>query len=104
MVHIGKLVGGVLLCAGAALATGCGNDNPVNAVENRITCKDVCQRYSDCFDHSYDVDGCTDRCTNDSLDSSEKDAKLDACNSCIKDHSCAPAVFSCGSDCGSFVP
>ena len=46
-----------------ALAAGCGDD-PEEAV-NRITCKDVCQHYADCFDSGYDVAACTDRCTLD---------------------------------------
>lgn len=104
MISLSKLSVGLLLCGATALATGCGSDNPVNEIQNRVTCKDVCQRYADCFDGSYDVGACTNRCTDDSTASDEKDGKLKACDSCMDDKACVSAVFNCGTDCGTFVP
>ena len=104
MISLSKLSVGLLLCGATALASGCGSDDPVNEIQNRVTCDDVCQRYADCFDGSYDVDGCTDRCTNDSTASDEKDGKLKACDACMDDKSCTSAVFNCATDCGTFVP
>jgi hypothetical protein len=82
---------------------GCSGD-AVDAVKNTITCKDVCQRYSDCFDADYDVDGCVDRCENKATPDEEKEAQLEKCDACIDDKSCASAVFGCTTDCASFVP
>lgn len=90
--------------AGALLFSACGSDNPVNQVENKITCHDVCQRYSDCYDSNYDVSGCTDRCTNDSTAEQQKDDELKTCDDCIGDKSCISATFNCGNECSSFVP
>ncbi|HTQ06682.1 MAG TPA: hypothetical protein VMI54_22655 [Polyangiaceae bacterium] len=90
--------------AGAGLVAGCGSKNPVNQIENQITCHDVCQRYSDCYDQGYDVSGCTDRCTNDSTAEQQKDDELKTCDDCIGDKSCVSATFNCGSECSPFVP
>jgi hypothetical protein len=85
-------------------AAGCSGDDPVDAVQNRVTCKDVCQRYAECFDGSYNVDACTERCTDDATADDEKDAKLDACDACMDDKSCLSSVFNCADDCTPFVP
>lgn len=96
------------LFTAAALATllvpACGNDNPVNRVENRITCNDVCKRYADCYDSGYDVNGCTDRCTNDATEEKKKNDELTTCDDCIGDKSCTSATFNCATECSPFVP
>jgi len=104
MISLSKLSISLFLGAATAVASGCGSDSPVNAIENRITCKDVCQRYADCFDGSYDVDACTDRSSKDSTASDEKDGKLKACDACMDEKACLSTVFNCGTDCGTFVP
>ena len=86
------------------VTVGCNGDDPVDAVQDQVTCHDVCQRYADCFDSGYNVDSCTNRCTDDATADDEKDAKLDACNACMDDKSCVSAVFNCTTDCSSFVP
>ena len=40
----------------ASLTVGC--DHITNAVD----CHGICHRYADCFDKSYDTDGCENRC------------------------------------------
>jgi hypothetical protein len=94
----------VCAIAGLWLFSACGSDNPINQIENKITCHDVCQRYSDCYDKNYDVSGCTDRCTNDSTAEQEKDDKLKTCDDCIGDKSCVSATFNCATECSPFVP
>src|SRR5690349_21674688 len=84
-----------LFCVATSLATGCGDDDPIEAITNEVTCSDVCNRYKDCFDDGYDVDECVDRCTNDATAEEEKEDKLEACNDCIDDKSCTGAVFNC---------
>lgn len=99
-----RMLGIALVTLGGVAAAGCGDDDPIDAIKNEITCNDVCQRYSDCFDDDYDVSGCTDRCENKATPDEEKEAQLEKCDACIDDKSCASAVFSCTTDCASFVP
>ena len=74
-------------------------------ITNKFDCHDICQRYADCFDSSYDVDACKDRCESDASNSDTKQSKLDACHDCIGDHdSCVKDIASCGDDCSAFVP
>jgi hypothetical protein len=80
------------------LGVGC------SSVENKFSCHDVCQRYSTCFDSSYDVSGCTSKCEADADNSSDKQNKLDDCHDCIGDKSCVSDIASCSSSCGTFVP
>jgi hypothetical protein len=91
----------LIFVALAAVSACSGDDDSAGAP---ITCASVCQRYAKCFDSNYDVGGCTTRCTEDATAKQEKQDQLDACNSCIADKSCPASVFSCGSDCGHFVP
>lgn len=98
------ITGLALLAFGGLLTVGCGDDDPIDAIKNEVTCHDVCQRYSDCFDKDYDVDDCTDRCENKATPDEEKEAQLEKCNACLDKASCASSVFSCGTDCLDFVP
>jgi hypothetical protein len=86
------------------LGTGCGDDGPIEAVTNEVTCSDVCSRYAECFDDDYDVEGCTQRCTDDTTAEEEKEEKLELCDECIDDESCTGAVFNCTTECAQFVP
>jgi hypothetical protein len=91
-----------LIFVALAAVSACSGDDDSSGAP--ITCASVCQRYAKCFDSNYDVGGCTTRCTEDATAKQEKQDQLDACNSCIDDKSCASSVFSCGTDCGHFVP
>lgn len=74
-------------------------------VTNKFDCQDVCQRYSDCFDHDYDVEACRHRCESDASNSDAKQSKLDACHDCIGDQSsCVADIAKCTDSCGAFVP
>jgi hypothetical protein len=81
-------------------AVGCSTDE----IENRITCADVCNRYQECIDDDYDVSACVDRCEDDATANEEKERRLEACEACIDDESCASAVFECTTECAQFVP
>lgn len=73
-------------------------------ITNKWDCRDVCQRYADCFDSSYDVDACKDRCESDASNSDDKQNKLDDCHDCIGDHdSCVDDISHCSSSCGTFI-
>jgi hypothetical protein len=91
-----------LIFVSAVAVSACSGDD--DSATAPITCASVCQRYAKCFDSNYDVGGCTTRCTEDATAKQEKQDKLDACNSCIENKSCAPAAFGCATDCAPFVP
>jgi len=94
---------GLVLSGGALLlTTACSDD--AEEVVNRVTCSDVCERYADCFDTSYDVESCVDRCTNDATADEEKEERLEVCQACIDERSCSSAVFNCTTECAPFVP
>lgn len=95
-------VGPLLVLVATFTVAGCGDDP--EEIVNRVTCKDVCQRYADCFDSDYDVGACTDRCTQDTTASEEKEERLELCHECIDDESCTGAVFGCTAECTPFVP
>jgi hypothetical protein len=80
-----------------------GCEDAADTVKNTITCADVCGRYKDCFDSSYDVQGCTDRCENEATADEQKEVKLEACDDCIENRSCASAVFSCTTECAGVI-
>ena len=83
-------------------AIACGDE--ADEITNTITCADVCQRYSDCFDEDYDVDACTDSCENSTTPNEEKEAELEECDACIEGESCTGALVGCTAECAQFVP
>lgn len=93
---------GLGLALGFAASVGC--TEAVDEVTNHIDCSSVCQRYADCFNAEYDVDGCADRCENSADESEDREARLESCDSCIDDRSCTSATFSCADDCAGIVP
>ncbi|HXJ21596.1 MAG TPA: hypothetical protein VMT03_15330 [Polyangia bacterium] len=94
------LILALLSLAGGFAAGTMGCDTAQEAFD----CHEVCGRYRDCYDSSYDVGACEDRCrTNAANDPSVKD-DADACESCIGDKSCVSATFNCAGSCGAIVP
>lgn len=90
------LVSAVLAFAGCSEA--------VDEATNTVNCASVCNRYADCFDQDFDVEGCTDRCEDEADASENREERLEACDSCIDDKSCAAATFNCASQCAGIVP
>lgn len=83
----------------ALVATACNGP-----VENAIDCHRVCERYSACYDASYDVAACDDRCRVAANADASFQMNIDACDACIGDMSCLSATFNCASVCGGIVP
>lgn len=81
------------------LSSGC-----INELDRLKDCQDICSRYGDCFDSTYDVSACRSRCTDDADGSTEFEQLVDQCANCFDDRSCASTVFGCASDCESIVP
>jgi len=85
-----------LVAAFAATAPGC------STVENAYNCQQICDRYKDCFDASYDSGACQDRCKSKAKDDGFANKASD-CQSCIDDKSCTGS-FACIAECGGIVP
>jgi hypothetical protein len=81
----------------AASAIGC--SEAADEITNTRNCADVCERYQDCFDPDFDVSGCTDRCEDDADASESREARLERCENCIDDSSCAEGAVSCATEC-----
>jgi hypothetical protein len=92
------------LALGLLLTQLVGCSDTVDDITNNIDCHSVCQRYSDCFDSGYDIDGCTDKCENNADSDSDRQRKLHACDDCIDDRSCTSATFNCADECVGIVP
>jgi hypothetical protein len=92
-------LGVIALGAGALgfVHLGCG-------AETAFDCDRVCTRYKDCYDASYDVGACRDRCRSNAEKDATVKAKADACEECIGDMSCLSATFNCSQDCSAIVP
>jgi hypothetical protein len=69
-----------------------------SSVDNAIDCHTICQRYSDCFNSSYDVSACESRCKNNSSADKDFQNKVNTCDACIDDKSCSSAT------CNGIVP
>lgn len=81
-----------------------GCSDTIDEITNTISCHSVCDRYSECFNADYDVDGCTDRCENDASSDEDREARLKSCNDCIDERSCTGAAFACADNCAGIVP
>ena len=79
------------LCWGLALAS-CSS---VDEVTNSIDCHTVCQRYADCFNSDYDVDGCSDRCETNADSADDRQRKLKACDTCIGTGGISMTAWAC---------
>lgn len=89
----------VMLVAAATLSCGAKKE-----IEKTVDCQSICKRYSDCFDSSYDVSGCRDRCEKSVSDGSIDFQTVDECKSCIDDRSCASGTLNCTTECVGVVP
>lgn len=88
----------LLVLTTLALSPACG------AIDNAFDCDAICNRYKSCFDSSYDVAACAQRCRSDSRSDADYKRRADVCNACIDDRSCSESTFNCGSSCGGIVP
>ena len=88
-VLLGAIAGGGVSCRRAASA---------------FDCQAVCARYRDCIDIKYDVGACRQRCREKAVAETRFERKADACETCIRGHSCMGATFECGGECLGVVP
>ena len=81
-----------------ALFGGC---QPIDAA---LDCNTICKRYKDCYNGSYDVSACADRCRASARTNKDLANSINRCEACINDRACASATFNCGADCSNIVP
>ena len=85
-----------LLSLGVA---GC-MSGPIHDIDTAVDCGDLCGRYADCFDSSYDQDACRARChdivTRDPNAANE-------CDTCLDAHACSES-FGCSGPCYGLIP
>ena len=87
------------LCFAAMLMLGACDD-----IESRVECVQICDKYSECYDSDYDVDGCAEECTDEYEADESYLEKIDACDTCLEDKSCTESTFRCSDECIGIVP
>jgi major membrane immunogen (membrane-anchored lipoprotein) len=88
------------LCSTPLLAA-CGADDEI---DNAVDCDSICGRYAECFDDSYDTGSCEAKCRDNASGDEDYEAKVDACDDCIDNESCAAGLFECSAECVGIVP
>ncbi len=78
-------------------ASGC---NAVHDLDVEVDCNNVCQRYRDCWDSSYDVVACRTRC--DEFNNNDR-RSANECDTCLDSRACAES-FACGGVCQGILP
>jgi hypothetical protein len=81
----------------APILAGCG------AAETAFDCQQICSRYQTCYDPSYDVGACRDRCRAKAENDPTVMSEAAKCDDCIGDKSCISATFNCATECGALV-
>lgn len=98
MIKLGFLAAFSLTTALAVTQPGC------DSAERAYNCDQICDKYKECVDDTYDDDACGSRCRDAAADSESYEDKADECQACIDDRSCTGAVFGCADECAGIVP
>jgi hypothetical protein len=88
----------ILAGLGLLFAVGCGR------VENLVDCFQICEAYENCFDASYDVSACTDRCKDQANNDRAYYERAQACETCIDNRDCAAITVNCTDECAGIIP
>jgi hypothetical protein len=75
-----------------------------DSIETAFDCEQVCTRYRDCYNASYNVDNCRSNCRSRAANDPSVKQAADTCEACIGDKSCLSATFQCGGSCSNIVP
>jgi hypothetical protein len=90
-------LGIIVLCALGGV--GC-QSGPIHDIDVEVDCNDLCNRYRDCYDSSYDVVACRNRC--DETNNTDP-ASANECDTCLDSRSCTEA-FACADECYGLLP
>ena len=93
-----------LVLSGAVLTSGLFGGLGCDSIDAAFDCHDVCTRYQQCYDSTYDVGKCEDNCRTRAANDPSVQNDADKCDACIGDKSCLSATFNCAGDCGAIVP
>ena len=72
--------------------------------DSAADCRDICGRYKQCFDQNYGTQSCEERCRDNANADADYYKKVDNCDACIGNNTCAASVFTCGVQCAGVVP
>lgn len=85
-------------------ALGC-EDGAADRIDNRLDCRQICDRYEDCADDDYDVEECKENCRDSANDDNDFESKVERCSDCLDDdNSCTEDAFECAPECVGIVP
>jgi hypothetical protein len=73
---------------GALVAGACGDEDPVEEVEQLADCAEICGRYGDCIE-SIDLTACTDACEDRIEADRAVGARARSCEDCLDGRTCA---------------
>jgi len=72
-------------------------------LDQAFDCSDICSRYADCYNESFDVEECTSQCRDKADNDREYSDAADDCETCLDDRSCAGSDV-CADECAVIVP
>lgn len=74
-------------------------------IDNRLDCRQICDRYAECIDDDYDVGACREQCRDSANDDGDFEGRVEECSDCIDNgDSCAADTFQCAAECVGIVP
>lgn len=79
---------GLLLSALCLPFAACGDEGPLDEIDQVTDCLNICERYQDCVDSDVDLTACTDACEDLAEIDEETQLELDRCDDCLDDRSC----------------
>ena len=82
---------------GGVVTVGCGATIPT------AECASVCNRYGDCFDGSFNVQGCIAQCRTSAAADKGFVTTLQRCDVCISEEACVQAAFPCAAVCTGVI-
>lgn len=72
----------------AGLASGCGDEDPIEELGQVADCAEICGRYDECITE-IDLTACTDACEDRIEVDSSVGAQANTCEDCLDGRSCA---------------
>jgi len=99
---VSSMLFGAMLLVGGAIACDDGfSGDDGNVFET--DCKQICERYEDCVDEDTDIDDCTAKCVERSVESNNFQEEVDECENCLDDGGCLEQAFTCNSECADVL-
>lgn len=93
--------GALVLAGGSVACDGIFSGDDGNAFET--DCRQICTEYEDCVDEDTNIDDCTSKCVERSVESDNFQEEVDACETCIDDQGCLENVFGCSDECNDVL-